>query len=82
VAAQLGRKTAVEVVEVAAGSPAEAAGLRPEDLVVAVDGEPIRGVDDLHRLMADELIGAPVWIDVVRSGRDVRVRLVPAELEL
>jgi serine protease Do len=82
VAARLGRRTGVEVVEVVPGSPAERAGLRAEDLVVAVDGEPIGSVEDLHRLMAEELIGAPVELEVVRGGSDVRVRLVPAELEI
>ena len=36
-----GRDTGVEVVEVVDGSPADRAGLRPEDLIVAVDGDPV-----------------------------------------
>src|SRR6187200_2335300 len=51
VAATLGRDRAVEVVEVIEGSPAAASGLRPEDLLVAVDGIPVRGIDDLLRLL-------------------------------
>ena len=47
VAAALGRTRGVEVVEVIAGSPAARAGVRPEDLVVAVGGDPVRGVNDL-----------------------------------
>src|SRR5918999_649325 len=50
-ATRLGRRGAVEIVDVVEGSPAAAAGLRPEDLVVAVDGTPVRSVDDLQRLM-------------------------------
>ena len=42
---------AVEVVEVVAGSPAERAGLRAEDLIVELDGQPIERVDDMQRLM-------------------------------
>src|ERR671937_1856663 len=42
--------SAVEVVEVLAGSPAERAGVRPEDLIVAVDGTPTASVYDLQRL--------------------------------
>src|SRR5436189_1375159 len=49
VAALVGRDRAVEVVEVVAESPAARAGLRAEDLIVAVDGVPVRGVDDLQR---------------------------------
>ena len=39
-AAEVGREQGVEVVEVVDGSPAAAAGLRAEDLIVEVDGEP------------------------------------------
>jgi S1-C subfamily serine protease len=79
-AAQLARDRAVEVVEVIAGSPADAAGLRPEDLVVAVDGLPVRGVDDLHRLMTEERIGVTSDVEIVRQGSLAHVRLTPREL--
>jgi S1-C subfamily serine protease len=82
VAASLGRDRAIEVVEVVGGSPADAAGLRAEDLIVGVDGLPVRGVDDLQRLMTEERIGAPVAVDVVRSGAALTVALVPRELDL
>jgi len=72
--------TGVEVVEVVAGSPAERAGMRPEDLIVEVDGEPVAGVDDLQRLMVADLIGARVMACVVRHGREVALELVPVEL--
>jgi S1-C subfamily serine protease len=82
VAATLGRDRAIEVVEVIDGSPAAAAGLRAEDLIVGVDGLPVRGVDDLQRLMTEERIGAPVAVDVVRQGSSLTVALVPRELEM
>jgi S1-C subfamily serine protease len=82
VAATLGRDRAVEVVEVVAGSPAAAAGLRAEDLLVAVDGVPVRGVDDLQRLMTEERIGVASAIEIVREGVSRTVTLVPRELEL
>jgi serine protease Do len=80
-AARLGRKAAVEIVEVVAGSPAARAGLRPEDLIVAVDGVPVEGVNDLHRLMAGEIIGTSITAQIIRGGREVTVELVPLELE-
>jgi S1-C subfamily serine protease len=79
-AAALGRRTGVEVVQVVDGSPADRAGLRPEDLIVELDGRPVAGVDDLQRLMAGELIGRPVPIRLLRQGQDLEVELVPAEL--
>ena len=80
VAATLGRDRAIEVVEVVDGSPAAAAGLRPEDLVVAVDGLPVRGVDDLQRLMTEERIDIRCSLEIVREGRARTVALTPREL--
>src|SRR3954447_14558178 len=53
-AASVGRPRGVEIVEVVDGSPADRAGLRPEDLIVAIDDTPVAGVDDVQRLMTDE----------------------------
>ena len=72
--------TAVEVVEVVEGSPADRAGLRPEDLIVELGGSAVTTVDDLQRLMVAELIGSEVEVTVLRSGRAQRLALVPAEL--
>ena len=79
-AARLGRKGAVEIVEVVEDSPAAAAGLRPEDLIVEVNGLPVEGVNDLQRLMAGELIGTDVKAQVFRGGKELEVTLVPLEL--
>jgi serine protease Do len=80
-AARLGRKNAVEVVEIVEDSPAAVAGLRPEDLIVEVNGVPVDGVNDLQRLMAGELIGREVAATVVRGGRELDVRIIPLELQ-
>jgi serine protease Do len=80
VAARLGRRTGVEVVDVVDASPAARAGLRPEDLVVALGGAPVTGVGDLQRLMTEDLIGTAVDGVVVREGRELTLRLVPEEL--
>ena len=70
----------VEIVEVVSDSPAERAGLRPEDLIVSVNGTPTESVYDLQRLMVAELIGVEVPVTVVRDGRALELRLVPEEL--
>ncbi|MDT4943020.1 MAG: hypothetical protein QOJ34_3109, partial [Pseudonocardiales bacterium] len=80
VRASLGMESAVEVVSVVEDSPAALAGLRAEDLIVAVDGVPTPGVDSLQRLMVEELIGTAVKARVVREGRVLEVRLVPEEM--
>lgn len=81
-AKELGRSSAVEIVEVVDGSPAARAGLRPEDLIIELESSPIEGVDDIQRLMVGERIGSTVRAQVVREGQLLEVELVPAELSV
>jgi S1-C subfamily serine protease len=80
VVAWLGRDRGLEVVEVIPGSPADRAGVRPEDLVVAIGGEPVRGVDDVQRLLTADAIGRPVELAIVRGGMRRALTLTPQEL--
>src|SRR5881409_2603109 len=70
VASRLQRSSGVEVVEVVDGSPAARAGLRPEDLIVELNGVPVQTVDDIQRLMVGELIGSQVHARVLREGSE------------
>jgi serine protease Do len=81
ISSRLGRDKGIEVVEVVGGSPAARAGLRAEDLIVAVDGEPMGDVGDLQRLMVAERIGQGIQVDVVRDGAFLKLDLIPRELE-
>jgi S1-C subfamily serine protease len=78
----VGRPTGIEVVEVVRDSPAELAGLRPEDLIVEVDGHSVERVDDLQRLMVAEAIGRSVVLQVLRADRALELTIVPAELQI
>jgi S1-C subfamily serine protease len=82
VAALVGRSRGLEVVEVIAGSPADHAGVRPEDLVIGVGDEPVAGVDDLQRLLTADTIDRPVELAIVRSGVHRRLALTPRELAM
>jgi S1-C subfamily serine protease len=81
IASRLGREKGIEVVEVVTGSPAARAGLRPEDLIVAVDGEPMSDVGDLQRLMVAERIGRGIEVDLFRDGSLIKLDLIPRELD-
>jgi serine protease Do len=79
-ARELGRDRCVEILEVVEDGPAALADLRAGDLILALEGEPIRSMNDLQRLMVGERIGSPVTLMVARDERVVTVRAVPAEL--
>jgi serine protease Do len=81
VARRLGRASGVEVVSVVDGSPADAAGLRPEDLIVELDGSTVTDVGDIQRLMVVERIGSPLPVRVLRGDQELELSLVPADLD-
>jgi len=78
--ASIGQRDGVEVTTVVTGSPAAKAGLRTEDVIVAVGAEPVAGIGDLQRLLTDDWIGRPVPLRVLRGGEVIDVAIVPAEL--
>jgi len=79
-ASELGRQSCVEVVAVADDGPAARAGVRPGDLVVALDGAPVEDVSTLQRLMVSELIDSQVTITVARDETLAELSLVAEEL--
>jgi S1-C subfamily serine protease len=77
---ELESETWVRVTEIEAGGPAATAGFESGDLIVSFDGSPVDGIDQLHRHLAEDRIGRPVAIEVVRRGRRLSLELVPGEL--
>jgi S1-C subfamily serine protease len=63
---KLPEKTAILVVGVEPGSPAAAAGVQDGDLIVALGEQPVANVDQLHRLLTDQLIGSDTKLTVLR----------------
>lgn len=72
---------AVGVVEVAPRSPADTAGIRARDLIVTFADTPVRGVDDLVRLLTDGVIGTPLPVVVLRGPDRRTLHVVPDERE-
>src|SRR4051795_10648497 len=62
-----GRNSAVEVSETVPDSPADAAGIRAEDLIIELDGSPVASVNDLQRVVVAELIGKELDIVLLRA---------------
>src|SRR5437588_4426697 len=77
---RVGRPAGVEIIEGPVGSPAQRAGLRAEDLIVELDGQPIERVDDVQRLMTHEAIGRPLPIRVLLGHRWPDLEVSPVEL--
>ena len=79
---QLAVSAGVLVVSVEPNSPATSGGLRDGDVVLAFAGEAVTGIDDLHRLLTDERIGAETIVTILRSARRRQVTIVPSEKSL
>jgi S1-C subfamily serine protease len=75
----LPKETGVVVISVESGSPARRAGLREGDVIVALEGHPIAGVDDLHRVLTDVRVGVSCWLTVLRHTEKLALRIVPDE---
>ena len=69
----------VIVTSVEEGGPAERAGLRPRDVIVAFGEAPTPDVDALHRLLTGELTGKPASLTILRGANKVTVEVVPAD---
>jgi serine protease Do/serine protease DegQ len=63
------------VVEVAKGSPADKAGLKTGDVIVAVGGRGVRGSPDLRNQMGLAAVGTELELKILREGREQTVRL-------
>ena len=65
------------VLSVASGSPAERAGLTSGDVIVALNGATVAGIDDLHRVLTGDVIGVTLPIVIVRGTEKRELEIVP-----
>ena len=75
----LSTQTAVFVVSVEKRSPAERAGLREGDLIVAFGERPVQAIDDLLRLLTEDRVGVAVSVAVIRGTERLTLSITPAE---
>jgi S1-C subfamily serine protease len=69
----------VLVTGVSPESPAERAGLRPRDIIIALDSGVVGSVDDLQRQLTEDLIGRNAVLSILRAGTQLTLRVEPAE---
>jgi len=67
------------VVGVEENSPAKRAGLRENDVIVALEGQPVAGVDDLHRVLTDVRVGVSCSLTILRWTEKLELSVVPEE---
>ncbi|MES4786436.1 MAG: serine protease, partial [Nitrospiraceae bacterium] len=67
------------VVSIESNSPAERAGLREGDVIVEFDGQPIDGIDRLHRLLTDDKVGVRTRMRIIRRTEYLTIEITPEE---
>ena len=72
-------ETGVLVVSVEKNSPAERAGLRQGDLIIAFNGEPIGSVHHLHKVLVGEQINVSAGLTIIRHTEKLELSILPAE---
>jgi serine protease Do len=57
------------VIDVVPGDPADKAGIKPKDIIVAVNGKPVDSSRDLTRMIANVGVGDDADVSVIRNGK-------------
>jgi S1-C subfamily serine protease len=76
---QLAAASGMLVLHVENDSPAKRAGLQEGDVIVAFAGQPVTGVDDLHRMLTDGSIGVDSSVTIIRRAEKKDLVVVPVE---
>lgn len=75
----LAQRQGVEIAALEADSPAARAGLRPSDLIVALNERAIATIDDLHRILLEIPIGVSATVTALRGRSRLDLSVVPTE---
>ncbi len=72
-------ESGVLVVSIEQNSPAQQSGLREGDVIVGYADYPIASIDDLHRLLTEEQVGAKVPLTILRRSEKTVLHIIPEE---
>jgi S1-C subfamily serine protease len=75
----LNQESGVVVAFVTPGSPAHVSGLREGDVIIALDNQPVAGVDDLHRLLTEAKVSVSSQIVILRGTEKRELYVIPEE---
>src|SRR5256886_2166864 len=76
----LANESGAMVVSVEKGSPAEQSRVRPDDVIVAFNDEPIASVHDLHKKLVGDRIGTPCKLTILRRTEQLTIYVTPPEM--
>jgi S1-C subfamily serine protease len=72
-------ESGILVVSIEEGSPAQRAGLSEGDMIVGFDGQPIAGIDDLHKILTEEKVGVKSTLTILRRTEKLNLGIIPEE---
>jgi S1-C subfamily serine protease len=72
-------ESGVLVVSFESDSPAAVGGIREGDVIIEFDGHRVAGIDDLHRLLTEDVVGRKTKIEVLRGTERVVLTVKPRE---
>src|ERR1700693_2352001 len=75
----LAKESGALVLSVEEKSPAQRAGMREGDVIVTLEGHPVAGVDDLHRVLTDVRVGERSSLTLLRHTEKLELKIVPEE---
>ena len=75
----LPKESGVVVLGVEENSPARKSGLREGDVIIALNGAAVAGVDDLHRLLTDAQVGVRCEMTIIRHTDCLNLKIAPEE---
>ncbi len=78
---ELLQESAVEVMSVTPVGPAALANVKEGDLILALDGEPARSVDDVHRILSQWQVARPMKLSLIRRTERLDVIVLPTEAQ-
>jgi len=81
VAKKLGLEPGIgmEITTVLKGTAAETAGIRPSDIMLGIDGKPLRQSEDLRNAILEHKVGDRIPVEILRKGRKMRLEVVLLE---
>jgi len=72
--------TGALVGDVIAGGPADSAGIKRGDIIIAFDGKTVKNMSDLPRIVAETPVGKDADITIIRDGKEMTIKVKIEEM--